>query len=125
MNEIGTQAEQRAEIVAALNGLAATVDGKTVTLTASATAPPTITAYSTWPEWIATRPTGMCAWEIDWYLLVALPGADTQTYVASGDELSDAVMAALGAWDVTRIEPVLIAVSEAASVPALRFSFTI
>lgn len=130
MPDIKTQAAQRADIVAALNGLAVTIDGADKILSASACRPPTPVPFDCWPQWIATRPIGlMCrnmADEIDWTVLVVVPGPDAQTFVAAGDELVDAVADALVDWQITRIEPVQILVGDNnATMPGLQFALTI
>lgn len=122
---MASQSEQRAELVAVLDNLPVVINGATVTLSATATAPPTVAAYAVWPQWIASRPTAMCVKEIDWHVLVALPGGDPQDYVAGGDALEDTVSDALGDYQLTRVEPVLINVADSGNVPALRFSLTI
>lgn len=125
MADVTSQAEQRADICAALHGLAVTVDGVDQTLTAHLTRPNTPTAYDCWPNWVATRPTAMCVAEIDWMVLVALPGPDAQSYVAGGDELADTVAAALDAWKLTRVEPVQILLAEGQAMPGLSFTLTL
>lgn len=123
--DIVGQAEQRAQICAALHGLAVTIDGDATTLTAHATRPPTPMAFDCWPVWQATRPVAMCVAEIDWSVLVALPGPDAQSFVAAGDELSDAIAQALDDWQLTRVEPVQILVADAQAIPGLQFALTI
>lgn len=125
MADAVSQAVQRTELVAALHGTAVTVDGATHTLTASSTRPRTVAPYTCWPVWVATRPVGLCVDETDWEVVVVLPGADAQTFVAAGDELTEAVADALDAWQLTRIEPVQVPVANEAALPALRFALTI
>lgn len=125
MADVTGQAEQRSDICAALHGLAVTVDGVDQTLTAHPTRPNTPTAYDCWPNWVAIRPVAMCVSEIDWTVLVALPGPDAQSYVAAGDDLIETVMAALDAWQLTRVEPVQILLGEAQAMPGLQFALTI
>jgi hypothetical protein len=120
-----TQAEQRGDLVAMLNGVTAPVGAGTATLAAHEVKPPSPVAYDCWPVWQATRPTGMCIYEIDWTVFVALPGADAQTWVANGDPLVAAVMAALDTVDVQRVEPVQIPVTEGQAMPALQLTLTI
>jgi len=120
-----TQAEQRGDLVAMLDGVTAPVGAGTATLAAHAVKPPTPVAYDCWPVWQATRPVTMCGYEIDWTVFVALPGPDAQTWVANGDPLVAAVMAALDTVDVQRVEPVQLPVTEGQAMPALQFTLTI
>lgn len=125
MADLRTQAEQRGDLVAMLDGVTAPVGDGTATLAAHPVKPPSLVAYDCWPVWQATRPTGMCAYEIDWTVFVALPGPDAQTWVANGDPLVAAVMDALDTADVQRVEPVQIPVTEGQAMPALQLTLTI
>ncbi len=125
MADVKSQADQRVDIVAALAGLPVTVEGADHTLTSHSCRPSAPVAYDCWPQWVATRQVGMCVDEIDWTVLVVVPGPDAQTFVAAGDDLVDAVADALAAWDITRIEPVRILVGENQDVPGLQFALTI
>jgi hypothetical protein len=122
---VGTQAEQRLALQAAVNGLAITIDGKTKWTSGYPTQPAVPVAYDVWPVWVATRPVAMCVDEIDWQILLAVPGPDPQTWAATGDALVEAIAEALAAWDLTRIEPVQILLAEGASMPGLQFTVTI
>jgi hypothetical protein len=125
MADIRTQAEQRGDLVAMLHGVTAPVGAGTATLAAHEVKPPTPVAYDCWPVWQATRPVTMCGYEIDWTVFVALPGPDAQTWVANGDPLVAAVMAALDTVDVQRVEPVQLPVTEGQAMPALQLTLTI
>lgn len=124
MTTIPAQAAQRATLTAAVHGTTAEVDGDTVTVTGHLTRPAVPSAYDAWPVWVATRPVAMCANETDWTVLVALPGSDPQTWAANGDELTEAVAAALDDHAVTRIEPVSILMAEGQSMPGLSYTLT-
>jgi hypothetical protein len=123
--DILTQAQQRDALVLMLDGVTAPVDAGTATLAAHPVKPPSPVAYDCWPVWQATRPTGMCIYEIDWTVFVALPGADAQTWVANGDPLVAAVLDALDAVDVQRVEPVQIPIADQQGMPALQLTLTI
>jgi hypothetical protein len=123
--DVKSQAAQRADLVAALDGLAVTVDGVDHVLAAHPCRPPAPQAYECWPQWTATRPTAQCVDELDWLVLVVVPGPDAQTFVAAGDDLVDTVADALVPWQLTRIEPVRILVGENQDVPGLQFALTI
>ncbi len=125
MADIRTQAEQRGDLVAMLHGVTAPVGAGTATLAAHEVKPPTPVAYDCWPVWQATRPVTMCGYEIDWTVFVALPGPDAQTWVANGDPLVAAVLAALADVDVQRVEPVQLPVTEGQAMPALQLTLTI
>lgn len=125
MSEIKTQAQQRAELVTVLDGLTAAVGGATITLTAHPTEPKTPTAYDAWPVWVATRPVTWCAVELDWQIIIALPGSDAQTWVLTGDELVEVVSSALDAYAISRVEPVQILVADGQAMPGLAFTVTI
>lgn len=125
MAEAPSQSVQRGQIVAALDGLTVTVDGTAHTLRATPTRPRTVEPYNCWPVWLATRPVGMCVDETDWDVVVVLPGPDAQTFVAAGDDLTDAVADALDDYHLTRVEPGQLAVADAAAAPVLRFAITI
>ena len=122
-----TQAEQRAAFAAALTGVTATVDGVDVTLSGYPVQPPTVAPYAAWPVWSATRPLGTLdclAYETDWTIAVALPGADAQTWSANGDALVDEVLVALDRYHVDRVEPGQVLVADGANVPCLRFTIS-
>lgn len=122
-----TQTEQREAFAAALDGVTAVVDGVDVTLTGYPVQPPTVAPYAAWPVWSATRPLGTLdclAYETDWVVAVALPGADAQTWSVNGDALVDAVLTALERYHVDRVEPGQVLVADAAPIPCLRFTIT-
>jgi hypothetical protein len=118
------QSDQRAAIVAAVNGVSADVDGATVTVTASLVRPAVTAPYQAWPVWTATRPVAMCVSELEWQLLVTLPGADAQTWTLTGDALVDELADALADWHLTRIEPGQLKVADGL-VPVLVYTFDI
>ena len=122
-----TQSEQRQAFADALTGVTADVDGVTVTVTGSPVQPVTVSPYAAWPVWSATRPLGTLdclAYETDWVIAVALPGADAQTWSANGDALVDAVLEALKPYHVDRVEPGQVLVADGGAVPCLRFTIT-
>lgn len=125
MSDVLSQAQQRAAIVDAIDGVTAVVDGQTVTIEAHPTRPVPTVAYQAWPAWTATRPTAKCVVERDWQVMVALPGADAQTWIVNGDALVDAVADALGEWHVSRIEPGQLTVADAAGLPVLIYTLDI
>jgi len=125
MAEAPTQSVQRGEIVTALDGLTVTIDGANHVLRATPTQPRTVEPYTCWPVWVASRPVTWCVSELDWTVLVALPGPDPQTFVAAGDQLTEVVTAALEDWQLTRIEPVQILVGDGQAIPGLQFAITI
>lgn len=125
MSTIPTQAEQRAALAALLTGITATVGGAEVTTTGYPVQPATISGYDAWPVWTATRPVTWCADETDWQVLLAVPGPDPQTWAATGDPLVTAVAEALAPYQLTRIEPVQILLTEGGSMPGLQFTVTI
>lgn len=122
---MSSQAEQRAALVAAVDGITAIVGSLTVTVAAHPTLPATPQAYDAWPVWTATRPTAMCVDETDWQVVLALPGSDPQTWSAMGDALLEEIADALAAYDLTRIEPVQILLTEGQSMPGLAYNLTI
>src|SRR5215510_8082513 len=122
---MSAQEEQRAAIVAAVDGVTADVEGVTVTISATPVRPAVLAPYQAWPVWTATRPTAMCNSELDWMLIVVLPGADAQTWTITGDALVDAIAEALDAWHLTRIEPGQLKVSESGTAPVLMYTFDI
>jgi hypothetical protein len=119
------QATIRAAIVHELNGITGEVEDVTVTLAAYPNQPVVISAYDVWPVWVATRPVTACINETDWLVLLALPGADAQTWSVNGDALVATVEAALDWAKITRYEPVQILVGDGASVPAIQFTLEI
>ena len=125
MSFVLSQAQQRAAIVDALAGVSAEVDGQTVTIDAQPTRPKPTAAYQAWPVWMATRPVGMCVVERDWQVVLALPGADAQTWTLTGDALVEAVADALDVWHVTRVEPGQLPVADGAAIPVLVYTLDI
>jgi len=125
MSAVLTQAQQRAAIVAALAGVTAVVDGQTVTIDAHPTRPRPTAAYQAWPVWTASRPVAMCVAETEWQVVVALPGADAQTWTLTGDALVEAVGDALADWHLTRVEPGQLPVADGAAMPVLIYTFDI
>jgi len=120
-----SQASIRASIVADLQGITGEVEGEPVTLSAYPVPPVVISAYDIWPVWQATRQIAMCVNETDWLVLLALPGADAQTWSLNGDALVATVEDALAWTKVARVEPVQILVGEGATMPGIQFTLEI
>jgi len=117
--------QQRADVVDAIDGVSATVDGVTVTLTGHRQQPHPVMAWDTWPVWQNVRPITVCIAETDWNVCVALPGADAESTTAAGDALVDPVAEALDRYLITGIQPGQLVVADAATVPILIFAITI
>jgi len=125
MSDVQTQAEQRLALTFALNGITAVVGEDSARISAYLTQPPTVEPYDAWPVWLATRPVTMCVDETDWQVVLALPGADAQTWSTMGDALVAAFKTRLVDYDITRIEPVQILITEGQSMPGVAFAITI
>jgi hypothetical protein len=118
----------RTAIVAALGTVTCIVDGTDVEVTGYRTRPDVVNAYDAWPEFRAAVPVTRGIAETSWYAVCALPGADLQSAVDSGDALMTALADALmDLGRVERVEPVLIVVTDQpnAGVPGVRCEVTI
>lgn len=110
---------QRQAIVDAL----AEVDG----LSPSAAAPSPIVAGSAWPGWFESTWLNQCHKQSQYYVFVALPNGQPGAVVDAGDEVIDAVAAAL--WlvgKVLRVEPLAWPVEPGQqTVPVVRFTMEV
>ena len=96
-----------------------------VTIDAHPIRPRPTVAYQAWPVWMEGRPAAMCVVERDWQVIVALPGADAQTWTLTGDALVEAILDALDEWHVVRWNPGQLPITDVSAMPVLVFTFDI
>lgn len=90
-----------------------TVDGVDYLVEGRALPPDTISPLDAWPVWQRTTPVNYCAYEVSWFVLVALPPADPDTYITLADAFSDALCGPLqNLGKVVSITPVQLAASD-------------
>jgi hypothetical protein len=118
---------RRASIVAALNGLVATVGGDPVALTAYLDQPNTVERYQAWPVWLNSVPYTQCLTNSYWQVVVTLPPADQTSTIDAADALISAVAdALLSLGQITGVRPArLIVGPDDGGVPILQFDLTI
>lgn len=116
------QSDVRDRIAAACS-LDVQVDGVTYPVTGRAVPPGTISPLDAWPIWQRTAFLSSCVREITWFVTVALPPADPETYIDLADAFTDAVGDSLmRVGRIVAVTPVQIAASDAnAPLPCLQF----
>jgi hypothetical protein len=119
--------ERRASIVAALNGLVATVGGDPVALTAFLDQPATVERYQAWPVWLSGAPFTKVMTETFWQVVVTLPPANQASMIDAADALISTVADALETLGkVTTVRPArLIVAGDDGGVPILQYELTI
>lgn len=117
---------RRSDIVAALNGLIATVGGQPVTLTATLDQPATVDRYQTWPVWDHATPFTQCLAETFWHVIVTLPAADQPSTIDAADNLVSVVAdALLNLGQITAVRPARLILGENVTAPVIEFDLTI
>jgi hypothetical protein len=114
-----TNATDRATIVDAL---------KTVPeLSVTPTTPDTVVPMAAWPAWSSTKWRNWCVTTSEWFVFVIAPNGTNETTVDAGDDIQEAVAAAL--WSIAKVtnsEPWRIPLEAGQqTVPVVRFTLEI
>lgn len=120
-------ADNRASIVAALNGLTASVGGQLVTITALPGQPKVVERYQAWPVWVNAVPYTRCLAETYWQVVVSLPAGDEAAMVDAANGLVSLVGDALfDLGQVSAVRPArLLVAGDDVGVPIMQFEMMI
>jgi hypothetical protein len=118
--------QQLREAIAAACTRTVTVDGVNYPVAGRIFPPDTISPLDAWPVWQRTVPLNYCAQEVSWFVLVALPPASAETYIALADAFSEALCGPLqNLGKVVAITPVQLTASDVnAPMACLQFELT-
>lgn len=114
----------RADIAAALDGLAIDYGGAPAALAATPYRPAALAVWAVWPDWQSAMWINACVVQRSWQVFVILPAVDPPAWTEATDAVLGAVHDALvPLGQVQRAEPIaLVAAEQALTMPAVAFT---